>query len=656
MTLLREWMRNRRKNRDTEILDPGTAETEIPDEASRASAETKGEEAGESGSAGQTELQETGSDNTDSREKGHIEHIEMEESGTVFYDGRKRPRARSVVLAVSCVLGFLLCMAGGIVCALSMALDTVGSLGMSYPYSGKKPTAAEALAAKHLMQSPLTDLENKMFTFMLVLFVCALICAISGIITCGKRRPEGGVYLRAFDRVWGDVQILAGILSGLVIVPIASILSDPGMQDEIWTFITYVNRIKLHLNSQDMSMIHKWMSQGDFHSTFGFTISGPFALVLVLMMAAGVILFEEAVILSIARKLKSRCFWKYTLIGTVCRGIYHGVDRFFSSRKKITRTVMLAVLPGVFLAGMVDIMTESLMGMVIFGVLICIFLPGRLKHFEDLQRGVREIRNGNVDYKIPNLGTGALGQMAEDINSIADAQDAAVQNLMKNERMKTALISNVSHDLKTPLTSIVTYVDLLKTEGLDSPNAPEYLAVLDQKTRRLQRLTLNLFDAAKASSGDIPVHLAELDFYSLVNQAYAEMEDDLKARDLTFILQSHAGTAVRITADGQLLWRVIENILTNIKKYAMPHTRIYADIYEEQDDYCLTVKNISESQLNISADELMKRFTRGDDSRSTEGSGLGLAIAQDLARVMHGGFQISIDGDLFTAAVRMPKA
>ena len=246
--------------------------------------------------------------------------------------------------------------------------------------------------------------------------------------------------------------------------------------------------------------------------------------------------------------------------------------------------------------------------------------------------------------------------MADDINSIADAQDAAVQNLMKNERMKTALISNVSHDLKTPLTSIVTYVDLLKTEGLDSPNAQEYLDVLDKKTRRLQRLTLNLFDAAKASSGDIPVHLAELDLYSLVSQAYGEMKEDLDARDLTFILQNHAGASARITADGQLLWRVIENILTNIKKYAMPHTRVYADIYEEENDYRLTVKNISENQLNISADELMQRFTRGDDSRSTEGSGLGLAIAQDLARVMNGSFQIAIDGDLFTANVRMPKA
>jgi len=296
------------------------------------------------------------------------------------------------------------------------------------------------------------------------------------------------------------------------------------------------------------------------------------------------------------------------------------------------------------------------MGMMIFGVLTCIFLPRELKRLEELKKGVHEVRNGNMAYKIPNLGSGAWGEMAEDINSIADAQDAAVQNLMKNERMKTALISNVSHDLKTPLTSIVTYVDLLKTEGLDSPNAQEYLDVLDQKTRRLQRLTLNLFDAAKASSGDIPVHLAELDFYSLVSQAYGEMKDELDARDLTFILQNHAGASVRITADGQLLWRVIENILTNIKKYAMPHTRVYADIHEEENDYRLTVKNISENQLNISAEELMQRFTRGDDSRSTEGSGLGLAIAQDLARVMNGSFQISIDGDLFTAAVRMPKA
>lgn len=641
MMALKDWIDRKRKMRDTEILRAVPEPEDVLEESKDLPEPgTNAEEAGKSGEADRAEQTEP------------APHEDL------FYDGQMRPRARSIVLTVSCVLGFLLCMAGGIMATLMMVLDEVGELGMNYHYSGNKPTAAEISAAKHILQSPVTDVENKMFTFMVVLFVCALICAVSGIITCGKRKPGGGVYLRAFDRVWGDVQILGGVVAGMVIVPIAGILSDSGVRDELWTFITYVNRIKLHLSSQDMVMIHKWMSQSEYHSTLGsgFTLSGPFALVLAFMLAAGVVLFEEAVILSVARKLKNRCFWKYTLIGTACRGIYRGVDRFFSSRKKITWTVMLAVLPGVFLAGMVDIITESFMGMVSLGILICIFLPGRLKHFEELQRGVREIRNGNVEYKIPNLGTGALGQMADDINSIADAQDAAVQNLMKNERMKTALISNVSHDLKTPLTSIVTYVDLLKTEGLDSPNAQEYLDVLDKKTRRLQRLTLNLFDAAKASSGDIPVHLAELDLYSLVSQAYGEMKEDLDARDLTFILQNHAGASARITADGQLLWRVIENILTNIKKYAMPHTRVYADIYEEENDYRLTVKNISENQLNISADELMQRFTRGDDSRSTEGSGLGLAIAQDLARVMNGSFQIAIDGDLFTANVRMPKA
>lgn len=644
MMALKDWIDRKRKMRDTEILKTvPEPENVLEENKDLPEPGTNAEEAGKSGEA------------------DRAEQMEPENHESLFYDGQKRPRARSIVLTVSCVLGFLLCMAGGIMATLTMVLDEVGELGMNYHYSGNKPTAAEISAAKHILQSPVTDVENKMFTFMVVLFVCALICAISGIITCGKRKPGGGVYLRAFDRVWGDVQILGGVVAGLVIVPIAGILSDSGVRDELWTFITYVNRIKLHLSSQDMAMIHKWMSQSEYHSTLGsgFTLSGlsgPFALVLVIMLAAGAFLFEEAVILSVARKLKNRCFWRYTLIGTVCRGIYHGAGVFFSSRKKITRTGMVTVLLVIALIGMVDVATQSVMGMMIFGVLTCIFLPRELKRLEELKKGVHEVRNGNMAYKIPNLGSGALGEMAEDINSIADAQDAAVQNLMKNERMKTALISNVSHDLKTPLTSIVTYVDLLKTEGLDSPNAQEYLDVLDQKTRRLQRLTLNLFDAAKASSGDIPVHLAELDFYSLVSQAYGEMKDELDARDLTFILQNHAGASVRITADGQLLWRVIENILTNIKKYAMPHTRVYADIEEEQKSYCLKVKNISENQLNISAEELMQRFTRGDDSRSTEGSGLGLAIAQDLARVMNGSFQISIDGDLFTAAVRMPKA
>ena len=231
----------------------------------------------------------------------------------------------------------------------------------------------------------------------------------------------------------------------------------------------------------------------------------------------------------------------------------------------------------------------------------------------------------------------------------------AVQNELKNQRLKTDLISNVSHDLRTPLTSMVSYVDLLKTEGLDSENAPSYLTIIDEKTRRLQKLTEDLFEAAKASSGSIPVDIVKIEMSSIVNQAMAELEERLAANELDVIYTNKA-EAIYVMADGQLLWRVIENLLTNVSKYALPKSRVYLDIREDEQMIYLDVKNISKDRLNISADELMERFKRGDESRNTEGSGLGLSIAKDLTFLMHGKFSIIIDGDLFKATVALQKA
>ena len=202
---------------------------------------------------------------------------------------------------------------------------------------------------------------------------------------------------------------------------------------------------------------------------------------------------------------------------------------------------------------------------------------------------------------------------------------------------------------------MVSYVDLLKTEGLDSENAPSYLTIIDEKTRRLQKLTEDLFEAAKASSGSIPVDIVKIEMSSIVNQAMAELEERLAANELDVIYTNKAET-IYVMADGQLLWRVIENLLTNVSKYALPKSRVYLDIREDEQMIYLDVKNISKDRLNISADELMERFKRGDESRNTEGSGLGLSIAKDLTSLMHGKFSIVIDGDLFKATVALQKA
>lgn len=294
-------------------------------------------------------------------------------------------------------------------------------------------------------------------------------------------------------------------------------------------------------------------------------------------------------------------------------------------------------------------------------IVILIVLTARMmKQYEAIRDGVDQIRGGNAGYQIPVVGNprGEMQTLASDINDISNGLELAVRKELKNQRMKSELISNVSHDLKTPMTSIISYIDLLKKEGLNSENAPQYLEILDEKSQRLKKLCEDLFEAAKASSGDMPVHLSRVEMASLVNQGLGEYQDRFDEKGFQVIFHS-AKDKFYVMADGQLLWRVIENLFGNLLKYAMEHTRIYLDLWEINDEVdhnktyvILEIKNISKYPLNIPADELMERFKRGDDSRTTEGSGLGLAIARDLTNLQGGQFDLSIDGDLFKTTVR----
>lgn len=283
------------------------------------------------------------------------------------------------------------------------------------------------------------------------------------------------------------------------------------------------------------------------------------------------------------------------------------------------------------------------------------FILPHVRQYEEIKTGLERVKNGELSYKIPIISQSELGELAADINNISEGFDIAVQNEMKNQRLKTELISNVSHDIKTPLTSIITYVDLLKKEGLDSSNAPEYLDILEQKSFRLKKLTEDLFDAAKASSGAITVQLEEVEILSLINQGLGEMNSKIEEAGLMFKIYAERDRYY-VMADGQLLWRVVENLLSNIIKYAQEHTRVYVDVRDEGNAVIMEFKNISKMELNIPEEELMERFKRGDESRTTEGSGLGLAIARDLVRVQNGEFALKIDGDLFKAIVKLPKS
>ena len=275
---------------------------------------------------------------------------------------------------------------------------------------------------------------------------------------------------------------------------------------------------------------------------------------------------------------------------------------------------------------------------------------------EALSNAVEEIRNGNLEYQVDaaNFYTQEK-KMADGINHIGEGLHAAVDSAMKSERMKTDLITNVSHDIKTPLTSIINYVDLMKREEIPNEKVQHYLDVLDKKSQRLKNLTEDLVEASKASSGNVKLEMIRLDFIELINQVNGEFKEKLETKNLVMVTQVPEGQAA-IMADGRRLWRVLENLYGNVAKYAMERTRVYIDVEKTEQEVSFSMKNISEAPLNISPEELTERFTRGDVARTTEGSGLGLSIAKSLTELQKGRFEIYLDGDLFCVKVSFPLA
>ncbi len=273
-------------------------------------------------------------------------------------------------------------------------------------------------------------------------------------------------------------------------------------------------------------------------------------------------------------------------------------------------------------------------------ILICISLLA-------LHNGAKNISGGNVAFRIKNpLLKGPLRKHAEYLNNINDAVNSAVEERMKSESLKTELITNVSHDLKTPLTSIVNYVDLLKKEKIDSPSAVEYISIIDRQSQRLKKLTIDIVEASKAATGNIEMHPEALNLNVILQQTNGEYIERLSEKNLSLI-QEIPESDIIVTADGTLLWRIIDNLMNNIYKYSMPGTRVYLSLYEINNIAYISFRNISKAPLSIPADNLTERFVRGDTSRNTEGSGLGLSIANSLTEIMGGQLSVVTDGDLF---------
>lgn len=355
---------------------------------------------------------------------------------------------------------------------------------------------------------------------------------------------------------------------------------------------------------------------------------------------------------SLIKRIKGRNLWKNSLLRVIVRFIY----KIYDNRKKTTKTVLL--LCGFFLVQGIAVLFRN--GVTMLLVLLAdvgvfyVVLNGLLLK-EKLKKGIEEIALGNMEYQIPLQGLrGENLKLAEMINGIANGFHMAVEEAMKNERLKTDLITNVSHDIKTPLTSIINYVAILKQSDIADPKIQGYLDILEAKAQRLKTLTEDVVEASKVSSGNISLEYMDVDLVEMIQQTEGEMAEKFEVRNLKMIVNLPAEPAV-VHVDGRRMWRVLENIFGNAAKYAMPGTRVYADLKLEEDTVDLSLKNVSEHQLNISADELTERFIRGDLSRSSEGSGLGLSIAQSLTTMQGGTFNLYLDGDLFRVNIRFPR-
>ena len=458
------------------------------------------------------------------------------------------------------------------------------------------------------------------------------------VIATGERDQNGKIILHFIDRIFTEVTIL---LVGLLFV--------------------YGGFLFMRFSYEAVRYLIRGDLSGEFFfypdPFFGFRMMNlPFEGIVAIDLVVGILTagFGLWLLLSLIRKIKARVFFRTSLIGRLVLWIYGAIRTIYDGGGTQRKVVLLAL-------GICVLSAFTPLAPFVF-VAILILSARWIGRYDQVRQGIDEARQGNFNHRVPveEGETGELAWMARSINEISDASKAAVEKEVRNQRLKTELISNVSHDLKTPLTSIIAYIDLLKTEGLDSPEAPKYLEVLDQKTNRLKQLTEDLFEAAKASSGDMPVRLESIEMVSVVRQALGEMSSRVEEAGLDFILTTPE-EKYYAAADGQLMWRVMENLISNAVKYALPGSRVYIDLStrtnkkNENPMVVLEMKNISKDPLNISPAELMERFTRGDESRTSDGSGLGLAISKDLMKLQKGWFDIRIDGDLFKAVVLIPQ-
>lgn len=391
-------------------------------------------------------------------------------------------------------------------------------------------------------------------------------------------------------------------------------------------------------------------------------------------IALGIALMVIAIgwCMSIATRIKLGHWWKYTIIFyflriamVVLRKIWGGVCWCFRGMMTLCRSIPLVWKTALALAIIALIEVFVILGAYCeldvlmtfwFGkhlVLVPLVLYAALM-LRKLQKGGKALASGDLASQVDTKGMfWDFKHHGENLNSIGEGMTAAVDQRLKSERMKTELITNVSHDIKTPLTSIINYADLIEKEQCDNPTITEYAGVLHRQSDRLKRLIDDLVEASKASTGNLEVLMAPCEVGVMLTQTAGEYEHKLQEKDLVLVTHQPE-QAVKIMADGRRLWRVFDNLMNNVCKYAQRSTRVYLTLEEKNGQAIISFKNISREPLNLSADELVERFVQGDNSRKSEGNGLGLSIAKSLTELQNGTMELTTDGDLFKVVLRFP--
>lgn len=455
---------------------------------------------------------------------------------------------------------------------------------------------------------------------MIVSIILLLIIAVYLIWSIGYKNHEEGIYLNAIDKFYYEIILAIAV----AIIIFSSFIACAGIDSYYSNYRIYAQIVFL---------------AGYFTAYIACAVLGV------------------TTIKRIKKGTLIKSLLIYKIYNWIKRKIKNINEVIFLNRKASTKLIIYYI--GFIIISCILISTiETGIGLVVlivFWVLCLYILLKHTKQLSSIANALKNIYEGKENVKIDCTNFERdLKQIAEYINAISSGLTKAVEESLKSERMKTELITNVSHDIKTPLTSIINYVDLLKKEEMPNEKTKQYLQILDEKSQRLKRLTEDLVEASKASSGNIKLNIEKLNVKELINQISGEYEDKFKDNNLELILKMPKEEIV-INADSRYLYRVIENMYSNIVKYSLKGSRVYVDVLKNKDKTIIELKNISKEKLNISADELMQRFVRGETSRNTEGSGLGLSIAESLTKLQGGNFKIHLDGDLFKVVIEFLK-